>query len=69
MSQSESIARYLTRGHSLTPLSALNLFGVMRLAARISELKHGGFSVKTEMVWRGKRRFARYSWAKRLERA
>lgn len=61
MSQTEAIARHLRRGHTLTALSALYLFGCLRLAARIDELKRKGFHVRSEMVSRGKRRFARYS--------
>lgn len=63
MTQTEAIARHLTRGQTLTALSALHLFGCLRLAARIGELKERGFRMQREMVTRGKRRYARYSWA------
>lgn len=38
-SQNAKIAEYLKQGHSITPLDALNLFGCMRLGARIADLK------------------------------
>ena len=50
MSQTEAIARYLSRGKSLTPLSALRLFGCMRLGARVHELKRRGFRIKRDIV-------------------
>ena len=38
-SQNSKIAEYLKQGNSITPLDALNLFGCMRLGARIADLK------------------------------
>ena len=38
-SQNAKIAEYLKQGHSITPLDALNLFGCMRLGARIADIK------------------------------
>lgn len=66
MSQNESICRYLARGKSLTPLSALRLFGCLRLGARIHELQRRGFRIRSELIslTNGKR-VARYSWAQK----
>jgi hypothetical protein len=47
MSQTNMILSYLKRGNSLTPLSALNLFKTMRLAARIKEIKECGVRIET----------------------
>jgi hypothetical protein len=38
-SQERKILAYLKAGHVLTPLSALNLFGCLRLSARIHSLR------------------------------
>lgn len=36
--QSNQILEYMRQGNSITPLEALNLFGCMRLGARIYDL-------------------------------
>lgn len=38
-SQNARIAKYLQEGNSITQLDALNLFGCLRLGARIADLK------------------------------
>ena len=48
--QNDKILRYLTEQGGITPLEALDKFGVMRLASLISELKQMGHSIKTELV-------------------
>ena len=48
--QVDRIGDYLRRGHVLTALSALNLFGCMRLAARVHQLRELGVAVKTDRV-------------------
>ena len=45
MSQSDQILAHLKKGRTITPLEALRLFGTMRLAARINELKNKGIPV------------------------
>ncbi|HZI26227.1 MAG TPA: helix-turn-helix domain-containing protein [Chryseolinea sp.] len=50
MTQSVAIRKYLESGRSLTPLSALRLFGTMKLASRCSELISSGLSISKEMV-------------------
>ena len=69
MTQEEQILDYMERNGSITPLEAMNEFGIMRLGARIYDLKESGVKIITETVTsknrEGKRvRFARY----RLER-
>lgn len=39
LSQRRRIYNYLQSGHSLTPVEALGLFGTLKLATRISELR------------------------------
>ena len=49
--QNEKILRYL-RAHKrgITQMDALERFGCMRLASRISDLRQMGFSIKTENI-------------------
>lgn len=48
--QREAIADHLKAGHALTPLEALNLFGCLRLGARVWELKREGLNIGCTMV-------------------
>ena len=50
MSQSDQILTALKRGVRLTPLDALTEFNCMRLASRISALKHEGHTIYTRTV-------------------
>ena len=50
MTQSSQILKYLENGHSLTPRKAMVEFGVMRLAARIKDLRDVGHAMKIELV-------------------
>lgn len=45
MSQNAKILAHMKRGLTITPLQALDLFGCMRLSARIDELEEMGYSV------------------------
>jgi hypothetical protein len=47
-SQAGLILRYMQAGHALTPLDALNLFGCMRLGARIFELRKLGHAIRAD---------------------
>ena len=47
MSQSREILNYLKQGNEINPLLALERFGCMRLAARISDLRAEGFGIET----------------------
>lgn len=66
MIQQDAILAYLRQGNSLTPLEALNKFGCFRLGARIWELKHQGYDIRSELV-RGDtgKHFARYRLIKK----
>jgi len=50
MSQNKEIKKYLNHGNRLTSLEALNLFGCMRLASRISDLKNEGMAIGSETI-------------------
>lgn len=45
--QCNMIAAYLEKGYSITSLEALKLFGCMRLASRICDLRDRGYDIKT----------------------
>ena len=61
--QTERIIAYLKTGRTLTGLEALALFGTMKLATRISEIKRDNpdLEILTEMVTHNGKNFARYS--------
>jgi len=50
MTQTEQILAHLKRGRTLSALNSLNLFGCLRLAARIHELKAKGHHIKRDSV-------------------
>jgi hypothetical protein len=43
MSQTTQILNHLKEGNTLSPLEALDMFGCLRLGARIWELRHGEY--------------------------
>lgn len=60
MTQNQWILGRLKAGYEITPLDALKGCGCMRLAARINDLREGGFKIKTEKVSKGNKTFASY---------
>ena len=50
VTQSAQILSHLKAGRTLTSLNALHLFGTLRLAARIWDLRQLGHRVKTQKV-------------------
>ena len=68
ITQREKVLMFLRDEGSITPLDALREFGIMRLAARIWELRKLGFSIEKNMESsRGRYgdevRYARYKLA------
>ena len=59
-SQNKKIIAYLEDGNAITPIEALTLFGCMRLAARISDLKRRGYIISKTMKTNGDSRYAQY---------
>lgn len=47
MTQNKMIAEWLKKGYSLTSLDALRMFGCMRLASRICDLRERGLEINT----------------------
>lgn len=66
MTQSERIIRHLRDYGSISSMEAVQEYGIMRLASRISDLKKAGIPIRREMIV-GKNRYgestsyARYS--------
>lgn len=65
MTQTEMVLDYLERHGSITPLEAMNKLGIMRLGARIYDLKESGVKIITDRVSEKNRNgelvsFARY---------
>lgn len=59
-SQNDAILAALRQRGSLTPLEALQDFGVFRLAARIHELRLDGNLIVCKWETRNGKRYARY---------
>lgn len=59
-SQNSAIKAHLQSGCSLTGLTALNLFGTMRLSARIHDLKSSGMDILDKWVQIGDKRVKSY---------
>jgi hypothetical protein len=60
-SQTIKILNCLAKGKPITPIDALEKFGCLRLAARISDLRADGHAIVTETVKKNGSRYARYS--------
>ena len=61
ISQTQKILNHLKTGQSLTPIHALEWYGIMRLAARNIELREAGYNIETQMrVSRDGKRYATY---------
>ncbi len=50
MTQCEKILRHLRDFGQITPIEALADYGVMRLGARIWDLKRQGYAISSELV-------------------
>lgn len=61
MTQTDAILDHLKSGRSITPLEALELYGVFRLGARILDLRREGYDIQTDMILHNKKHFAKYS--------
>lgn len=65
MSQTDQVIKHLESGQGLTAISAMKLYGIFRLAARVNEARQRGFPIKTDCIVRGKKRYARYQMESR----
>ena len=59
--QTQAVLQHLKAGRTLTALEALEQYRILRLAARVNDLRGRGEEIDTEMVSGNGKRFARYS--------
>ena len=64
MTQTQRILKHLETVGSITPREALDLFGCMRLGARIWDLKRAGYPIMKTMETRKNRNGERVSYAR-----
>lgn len=64
MSKTDRLSSWLRAGRSITPVEALNRFGVMRLAARVHDMRRECLPIITERVTRNGAHVARYRMAR-----
>ncbi len=62
--QLNTLRDHLKAGKSISPLQALNKFGIYRLASRINELRNEGMDIKTEIINEHPIKYAKYSYEK-----
>lgn len=65
--QNQQVMAHLKRHGSITAAEAYEAYGVMRLAARIADLKEMGYDIHTEIITGNNRyghgvRYAKYTW-------
>ncbi len=60
MSQSKQILDHLLTGEPITPIEALNQYGVFRLSARCFDLREKGFDIQAKTINTGKKSYASY---------
>lgn len=67
MSQTQTVLKHLQTHEHITPLEAIGLYGVYRLAARVNDLRNAGHKILTDMQVdpRG-RPYARYRLLKQV---
>jgi hypothetical protein len=65
LSQKRMIRNHLITEGSLTPLDCLKLYDCMRLGAIILMLRQDGMDIKTEMVYKNRKRYAKYIYEKK----
>lgn len=58
--QAGKILQWLQDGNRITGLQALNMFGCMRLASRVAELRKAGHPIIPQMVEKNGKRYAEY---------
>lgn len=63
LSQSDRVINWLATGRSLTPLQALSRWGVMRLSARVKDLRKDGHDIQTDRVTKRGKTYASYRLA------
>ena len=67
MSQEDLILNHLKLGYSITPLEALQKWGVFRLGARCFNLRKKGYNIKSEIVKSNGKHYSKYYLASNRE--
>lgn len=67
MNQCQRIIRHLDDYGSITSREAMNEYGIMRLASRISDLRRRGYSITSEMV-EGRNRYGEKTYYKKYSK-
>ena len=62
MTQAQKILQHLQQD-PITPMEALEIYGIFRLAARINELRSKGHNITTTNITRNGKTFAEYKLA------
>ena len=60
MSQNKTILAHLTKHGRIDAITAIKKYLILRLAARINQLRNMGYDIKTERVMKNKKNFAIY---------
>ena len=68
MSQLNQIRARLDKGHAITPMDALAMFGCFRLSARIYDLRSEGYPVEVTIINVGDKKVAKYTKGKKWAR-
>lgn len=59
-SANQKLRKWVLSGKPITPLQALERFGIFRLSARILELRNEGWNIDTKMIEKNGKKFAQY---------
>ena len=59
-SQNGMVLKHLKTNPDITPIQALNLYGIFRLGARIYDLRAKGYPIEREFVHNNGKKFASY---------
>lgn len=62
MKQTDRILKHLKTRGTITAASAMNLYGIYRLAARVKELKDQGHPIQSKMVSSRNRYGEKVAW-------
>lgn len=60
LTQTQAIQKHLEDGNSITALEELNMFGCLRLASRIYDIKQNKINIVKEMIGERGKSFASY---------
>lgn len=66
MTQNEQVLAHMARGIPITPKLAYETYGIMRLAARILELRNAGHHIEVDTVGKDGKKMAEYNLARPL---